>query len=116
MSKATMAVSAMPAQVLDELRSLGQDISVARRRRRISRRQMAERMMVNPKTVDRMENGDPKLSIGLLATALWVLGMPKRLSGLVSPESDSAGTQEEIRRLPNAIRSLKAAEAEDFDF
>jgi len=43
---------------------------------------MAERMMVNLKTVQRMEKGDPAVGIGIAATALWVLGLHRRLGDL----------------------------------
>ena len=115
MPKPSLATSALPMPVLDELAALGKDIGIARRRRRISRQEMAQRMMVNPKTVDRMENGDAKLGIGILATALWVLGMHRRLGSLISPESDKTGTEEEIRHLPRVIRTINA-QADDFDF
>jgi transcriptional regulator with XRE-family HTH domain len=115
MPKMSNTIRALPTVLLDELSTLGTNIALARKRRRISRREMAERMMVNPKTVERMEKGDPKIGIGIVATALWVLGMQRRLSDLVSPESDNTGLKEDIRRLPQVIRSIKA-QADDFDF
>jgi transcriptional regulator with XRE-family HTH domain len=108
MSKATISTQALPASVTEELTALGRNLGIARRRRRISRREMAQRMMVNPKTVDRMETGDPKLGVGILATALWVLGVDHRLGGLLTPETDKTGIQEEIRNLPHVIRRTSA--------
>ena len=54
----------------------------------MSMSEMAERMMVNLKTVQRMEKGDPAVGIGIVATALWVLGLHRRLGDLVAPETD----------------------------
>jgi transcriptional regulator with XRE-family HTH domain len=101
--------------IADQLSALGANLELARKRRHISRREMAERMMVNPKTVERMEKGDPSLGIGIVATALWVLGMQRRLGELVSPESDKTALQEDIKRLPGRIRSIRA-QADEFDF
>ena len=64
--------------VKDQLQKLGHDLPLARKRRRTSLRDMAERMMVNLKTVQRMEEGDPAVGIGIIASALWVLGMHRR--------------------------------------
>lgn len=77
--------------------------------------EMAERMMVNIKTVQRLEKGDPAVGIGIMATALWVLGMHRRIGDLAAPESDQVGLQEDLRRLPKDFRrSGKRADATDF--
>jgi len=97
------------------MQKLGRDISIARKRRRMSLSEMAERMMVNIKTVQRLEKGDPSVGIGIVATALWVLGMHRRIGDLVAPESDQIGLQEDIRRLPRDFRrSRKQSDATDF--
>jgi transcriptional regulator with XRE-family HTH domain len=72
----------------------------------MSMSEMAERMMVNLKTVQRMEKGDPAVGIGIVATALWVLGLHRRLGDLVAPESDSVALQEEIKKTDRQIRFL----------
>lgn len=71
--------------------------------------------MVNIKTVQRLEKGDPAVGIGIVTTALWVLGMHRRLGNLVAPETDQIGLQEDIRNLPKGFRkSKKQAELTDF--
>jgi transcriptional regulator with XRE-family HTH domain len=106
-AKATQSVQALPVVTFDQLKKLGRDLAIARKRRRLSLREMAERMMVNPKTVQRMEKGDPAVGIGIVAAALWILGMHRRLGDLVSPETDATGLQEEIRNLPRDFRKTK---------
>jgi transcriptional regulator with XRE-family HTH domain len=115
MAKASEATKALPAGVAEELLKLGANLAIARKRRRMSRTAMAERIMVNPKTVERMEKGDPAVGIGILATALWVMGMQRRLGELSAPESDAIGLQMEIQRLPNGFRRSKKS-ADKFDF
>ena len=115
MSKATLSLRAMPRIVMDQLQKLGCDLSIARRRRRMSLSEMAERMMVNIKTVQRMAKGDPAVGIGIIATALWILGIHRRLGDLVAPQTDNIGLQEDIKNLPRDFRkSRKQREMVDF--
>lgn len=107
MAKATQSSKALPAMAMDQLQKLGRDIAVARKRRRMSLSEMAERMMVNIKTVQRLEKGDPSVGIGIVATALWVLGMHRRIGDLVAPESDQIGLQEDIKNLPRDFRKSR---------
>src|SRR5205823_2209995 len=115
MSKASHSYKALPAVAIDQLQKLGRAISVARKRRRLSLSEMAERMMVNIKTVQRLEKGDPSVGMGIVATALWVLGMHRRIGDLVAPETDQIGLQQDIKNLPRVFRkSRKQAALTDF--
>lgn len=107
MAKATQSSKALPAMAMDQLQKLGRDIAIARKRRRMSLSEMAKRMMVNIKTVQRLEKGDPSVGIGIVATALWVLGMHRRIGDLVAPESDQIGLQEDIKNLPRDFRKSR---------
>lgn len=115
MPKATQSSKALPAIVIDQMQKLGRDITIARKRRRLSMSEMAERMMVNIKTVQRLEKGDPSVGIGIVATALWVLGLHRRIGDLVSPESDQVGLQEDIKNLPRDFRRSRK-QIDKFDF
>ncbi len=115
MSKASRSHGALPSIAADQLEKLGRDIAVARKRRHLSMREMASRMMVNLKTVQRLEKGDPTVGIGMLVTALWILGMHRRLGDLVAPESDTTGLQEDIKNLPRDFRKTRKP-ADSFDF
>lgn len=118
MPKASRSHRAMPILLTDQLRKLGRDIVVARKRRRLSMKSMAERMMVSLETVQRLEKGDPAVGIGIVATALWVLGLHRRLGDLIPPESDEVGLQEDIRHLPRDFRKRTSAKisTDDLDF
>src|SRR6202047_2711179 len=93
MTRANQSSQALPTVAADQLQKLGHDLAVARKRRHLSLREMADRMMVNLKTVQRMEKGDPAVGIGIVAGALWILGMHRRLGDLVAPETDATGLQ-----------------------
>jgi len=75
MSKASRSYRALPAITIDQLQKLGRDIAVARKRRHLSMRDMAERTMVNLKTVQRLEKATDR-GLGIVAGALWILAGP----------------------------------------
>lgn len=115
MSRASQSSPALPTIVLDQLQKLGHDFTVARKRRRLSLREMAQRMMVNLKTVQRLEKGDATVGIGIVADALWILGMHKRLGDLVAPETDTTALNEDIKNLPRDFRKTKTRN-DKYDF
>jgi transcriptional regulator with XRE-family HTH domain len=115
MAKASPSYRALPSIATDQLQKLGRDIAIARKRRHLSMRDMAERMMVNLKTVQRLEKGDPSVGIGIVAGALWILGMHRRLGDLVTPETDTTGLQEDIKNLPRDFRKTRKPST-DYDF
>lgn len=113
MSRASRAASGLPPQSLRAIAQLGKDIAIARRRRKLPQRLMAERMLVSVQTVQRLEAGDPTVGLAVLASALLVFGMTERLAGLVAADSDRAGISEDIARLP---KSIHAPRSDELDF
>ena len=94
----------MPLPVKRALAKLGEDIKTARRRRRIPTALMAERAFVARSTLQKVERGDPSVSLGVYATVLFVLGLSERIAGLAEPAGDRLGLQLEEARLPKRIR------------
>ena len=113
MSRASRAASGLPPQSLRAIGQLGKNIALARRRRKLPQRLMAERMLVSVQTLQRLEAGDPTVGLAVLASALLVLGMTSRLAELVAPESDSAGISEDLARLP---KKTHAPTGDELDF
>jgi transcriptional regulator with XRE-family HTH domain len=93
----------IPAQ--RALRKLGSDVRDARRRRRIQTATMAERLQVSRPTLRRLELGDPAVGVGVVATALYVLGMVERLGDLADIAHDPVGRQIATENLPKRIVS-----------
>jgi transcriptional regulator with XRE-family HTH domain len=89
------------------LHQLGEEISIARRRRRIQMSTMAERALVSRNTITRVERGDPGVSMGIYATVLFMLGMSERLAGIADPSSDRIGLSLDETRLPKRVRTPK---------
>jgi len=61
------------------LKELGENIKLARLRRRISSEQMAERTGTSRKTIYNIEQGSPSVSIGSYLQVLFVVGLEKDL-------------------------------------
>ena len=58
-----------------QLAALGERLRLARKRRRLSTVQMAERVGVSRDTFARVEKGDPAVSLGIYLRVLRVLGL-----------------------------------------
>ena len=94
----------LPIPVRRALRKLGADIRDARRRRRIPTAVMSERALISRMTLNKVEKGDPGVSLGIYATVLFVLGMTDRLAELADARHDAVGLSLEEERLPQRIR------------
>ena len=99
--------SKLPIPVVKALRKMGQDISEARRRRRIATELMAKRAGISRGTLAKIEKGDPTTSMGNYAAVLFVLGMIGRISDLVDANHDLVGRQIDEENLPKRIRTKK---------
>ena len=115
MAKSSLAHRSLPASAAKALEALARGISTARKRRRIPQRLLAARMMVSLDTLQRLERGEPGVSLGVVATALWALGLVDRLGALASPDQDTVGKAEELKRLPKQARVPRIAKS-DLDF
>lgn len=94
----------IPLPVKHALLKLGTDIKSARLRRRITTVLMAERVFVSRSTLQKVEQGDPSVSLGVYATVLFILGLGERLGDLADIATDSLGLQLEEARLPKRVR------------
>jgi transcriptional regulator with XRE-family HTH domain len=102
-------ISTLPIPVRRALRKLGEDIRDARRRRRIPVAIMAERASVSRTTLNKVEKGEPGVSIGTYAAVLFTLGLVDRLAGLAAASTDVVGLELEEERLPQRIRRPRRA-------
>lgn len=98
----------LPLPVIQSLRKLGRDLALARRKRRISTVDMAQRLFVSRSTLWRLENGDPNVSVGTLATAAFILHLHDRLADLASPGEDQVGLSLEEQHLPKRIHRARS--------
>jgi transcriptional regulator with XRE-family HTH domain len=90
--------------VLGHIAELGNHVRVARTRRRLTSKDTADRIGVSVPTLRRLERGDPTVSLGTFASALWLLGLLDRVGEAISPASDTLGTAMELARMPRSVR------------
>lgn len=94
----------LPIKVQRALRKLGADIRDARKRRKIPVRVMAERALISPTTLTKIERGEPGTAIGFYAAVLFVLDLSHRLGEIVDASTDELGLSLEAEELPERIR------------
>ena len=105
MSKSSAALETLPPAAAGALRRLGADLATARKRRRQSLRDWAARIAVSVPTLMRMEKGDPGVSMGVYATALWMIGRHEALASAADPKEDLGALELEIRAAGERHRS-----------
>jgi len=93
-----------PIPVKRALRKLGEDLRDARRRRRIPVQILAERASISRTSLNKVEKGDPGVSMGIYARVLFVLGLVDRIADLADVRSDALGLALEEADLPQRIR------------
>ena len=94
----------LPRAARQALVKLGEDIAVARKKRRISTVSMAERAFISRGTLYKLEKGDPSVSMGIYATVLSILGLVKGLGQVADRRTDALGLDIEEDRLPKKIQ------------
>jgi DNA-binding XRE family transcriptional regulator len=107
------ALQSLPPAITQALRGLGENLAIARIRRRESQRTWAKRLGISVPTLIRMERGDPGVSVGIYATALWLIGRVASLPGIAEPAADKGALENEVRGAVRrrAVRSAASVEA-----
>jgi hypothetical protein len=96
MPRVSDSVASLPSSAQASLEVLGEHLRLARKRRKESLRSWALRMNVSVPTLAAMEKGDPRVSMGVYATALWLVGRDEALRDLAAPEKDSQALAQEM--------------------
>jgi hypothetical protein len=104
MPKAAESVISLPSSVQVSLELLGQHLRLSRKRRKESLRSWALRMNASVPTLMAMEKGDPRVSMGVYATALWLMGRDEALRILAAPENDAQALAQELLAVQNKGR------------
>jgi hypothetical protein len=113
MPKDSAALSSLPPAAAEALRRLGENLAVARIRRKEPQRVWARRLGVSVPTLIRMEQGDPGVAAGIYATALWMMGRAQALPELADPQQDRGALEMDVREAlrRRAVRSAASVEA-----
>jgi transcriptional regulator with XRE-family HTH domain len=113
MSKNSIGVKDFP-EVVQDLEFLGEYIRIARKRRKQTMKEVAERTRLGYQTIVRIEQGDPGVSISAYLGVLWLFGLDKEFVNSLHPERDKSGLALEIMGLPKRV--AKAKKEDDYDF
>lgn len=103
--KRSGAQVALPQPVERALRRLGLDISTARRMRRLSQEDLAQRIGTSLSTVRRMEDGYPGTALHTFLRALQVLGRLDAVLKVMAMENDVLGMELVREQLPQRVRT-----------
>lgn len=101
-----MKASYIPSFQADEaLKQIGAHLRQARLRRNESEFLAAKRLGISRSTYQRLEQGDPKVSVGALMDALILYGFERQVFDLGDPDHDEVGKRLEKLMLPKKGRS-----------
>jgi hypothetical protein len=97
MPRVSSALNALPPAATEALTRLGEHLAIARARRKEPQRAWAKRLGVSVPTLVRMESGDPRVAMGVYATALWMIGRAQALPELAAPAHDQGALELDVR-------------------
>jgi hypothetical protein len=112
MGKASRVHKQMPPSTLAALSQLGADLAVSRLRRKESLKTWSKRLGVSVPTLLRLEAGEPNVSLGVLATALWLIGRETALGALATPREDRGALELDVRQAETLGRERVQATAQ----
>jgi transcriptional regulator with XRE-family HTH domain len=93
-----------PLEVATAVQRLGENIRLARLRRRMSQEELARSCDITRKTVYALETGNAGTTVGTVFTVLWKLGLMSTTSALADPDSDEHGKILEAASRPKRAR------------
>ena len=102
MSKRKLIILPRIQRILSEL---GENIKLARLRRKLSTEQVAERANISRPTLLAIENGSPTVSIGAYLLVLNILGLEKDLLNVA--KDDELGRKLQDVRISIGVRAPK---------
>lgn len=94
----------IPFSIITALKTLGENIRNARKRRRVTMKLLAERAKISRVTLSKIEKGDPSVAIKYYASVLQMLGLLKNLEEVAAAENDGVGVIIEEENLPQRVR------------
>jgi hypothetical protein len=96
MPKQSRALLNLTPATLGALETLGSHLALARMRRKESLATRAVRVGVSVPTLMKMEQGDPTVSLGAYAQALWLIGRDGELARVAAPEFDREAIERDV--------------------
>ena len=104
MTARNMLTTAPPYAVEDALRRLGSNLRTARIRRKLTIREVAEKIGTGPRPVSDAEKGKPSTGVAVYVALLWTYRLLNRLDDVADPALDKEGLALALRREPVRVR------------
>ena len=96
--------AALPLEVTAAVKRLGENIHLARVRRRMSQDELAEACNITRKTLYALENGKSGTTVATVFSVLWKLGLLATATALANPDVDEHGKILEAARRSKRVR------------
>ena len=94
----------LPLEIATAAKRLGENIRLARVRRRLSQEELAQACGITRKTLYVLEKGAPGATLATAFTVLWKLGLLDTAVALADPDADEHGKILEAARRPRRVR------------
>ena len=91
MTARNMLTTAPPYAVEDALKRLGSNLRTARIRRKLTIREVAEKIGTGPRPVSDAEKGKPSTGVAVYVALLWTYRLLNRLDDVADPALDKEG-------------------------
>ncbi|RYF00768.1 MAG: XRE family transcriptional regulator [Comamonadaceae bacterium] len=98
MPKKNTSPADYPQAVLLQIQQLAQNIAIARKRRKETQAQWAQRLGVSQPTMARIERGDPSVAMASYVMCMWLINQAQGLADLIAPQADLASLEREVAR------------------
>lgn len=95
----------LPLEVTTAVQRLGENVRLARVRRRLRQEELAQACGITRKTLYALEKGAPGASVATAFTVLWKLGLLSTAAALADPDTDEHGKILEAARRPKRARN-----------
>lgn len=96
-----------PFAVKEGARLVGERLALARRRRRLTLRELAAKAGISYDTARAAEAGKLQTGLGAYLAMLWAMGLESEIQSLADSERDGEGKQLEVARMPRRVRHAK---------
>lgn len=107
MPRALQLNETAPFAVKDGARRIGERLTIARKRRRLTVRELASKAGISYDTARAVEAGNLQTGLGAYLAMLWAMGLESEIQAFADPERDEEGKQLDLTRLPQRVRHRK---------
>ena len=103
-----------PFAVRDGALRIGERLALARKRRRLTLRELAAKAGISYDTARAAEAGNLQTGLGAFLAMVWAMGLESEIKSFVDPDRDETGKQLEIARQPRRVAHRREKHDDDF--